>query len=249
MDRKVVEMLAQKAAVKVIARSLHVGKKRIKGLRELARKHGYLAAEGFGAGPTPIPAYPEALFADRPDGRSEKMSEEHQRLDAERAWIKERLEVGWQPITVFEELPGALGGVSRSSFYRYLKRAGLDKEGRHYRRVVPEIVHQPGEALLVDWGKLCDAYNPMTGKKGAVWAFVGVLGYSRLRLVRLVWRMDVETTLRVLEDMFRELGGVPKKVTMDNAKCIALEASRYEAALNPVAERFAGHYGFYSGAH
>lgn len=245
MDRKIVEMLAARAAVKVIARSLHVGKNRIKGLRELARKHGYLSAEGYGPGPTAIPAYPEALFPDRPDGRSEKTSDEHCLLDREREWIKERLEVGWQPITVFEELPGALGGVSRSSFYRYLKRAGLDKEGRHYRRVVPEIVHQPGEALLVDWGKLCDAYNPMTGKKGAVWAFVGVLGFSRLRMVRLVWRMDVETTLRVLEDMFRELGGVPKKVTMDNAKCIALEASRYEAALNPVAERFAGHYGFY----
>ena len=76
------------------------------------------------------------------------------------------------------------------------------------------------------------------------WGF-GVLGYSRLRMVRLVWRMDVETTLRVLEEMFRELGGVSRKVTMDNAKCIALEASRYEAVLNPVAERFAGHYGFY----
>jgi hypothetical protein len=245
MDRKIVEMLAQRAAVKVIARSLHVGKRRIKRLRELALEHGYLAAEGYGAGATAIPAYPEALFVDRPDGRSEKMSEEHQRLESVRDWIKERLEVGWQPVTVFEELPGDLGGVSRSSFYRYLKRAGLDETGRHYRRVVPEIVHQPGEALLVDWGKLCNAYNPATGREGAVWAFVGVLGYSRLRVVRLVWKMDVETTLRVLEDIFRELGGVPRKVTMDNAKCIALEASRYEAALNPVAERFAGHYGFF----
>lgn len=245
MDRKIVEMLAQRAAVKVIARSLHVGKKRIKRLRGLGRKHGYLAAEGYGPGPTAIPAYPEALFPDRLDGRSEKLSREHELLDGERGWIKERLEVGWQPITVFEELPERLGGISRSSFYRYLKRAGLDREGRHYRRVVPEIVHAPGEALLVDWGKLCNAYNPATGKTGTAWAFVGVMGYSRLRLVRLVWRMDVETTLEALADMFRELGGVPRKVTMDNAKCISLEASRYEAALNPVAERFAGHYGFF----
>ena len=245
MDRKIVEMLAQGVAVKVIARNLHVGKRRIKQLRELAQKHGYLAAEGNGPGLTAIPAYPEAVFVDRPDGRSEKMSAEHRCLDGVREWMKDRLEVGWQPITVFEELPGELGVVSRSSFYRYLKRSGLDKTGRHYRRVVPEIVHDPGEALLVDWGKLCNAYNPATGKKGPVWAFVGVLGYSRLRMVRLVWRMDVETTLRALEDMFLELGGVTRKVTMDNAKCIALEASRYEAVLNPVAERFASHYGFF----
>jgi len=245
MDRKIVEMLVQGAAVKVIARSLHVGKRRIKQLRELAREHGYLDGTGGGPGPTVIPPYPEAVFVDRADGRSEKISEEHVKLEIVREWIKDRLEVGWQPITVFEELPSDVAGVSRSSFYRYLKRAGLDRAGRHYRRVIPEIVHQPGEALLVDWGKLCNAYDPGTGKQRAAWAFVGVLGYSRLRLVRLVFSMDVETTLRVLEDMFRELGGVPVKVTMDNAKCVSLEASRYEPVLNPVAERFAHHYGFY----
>ena len=100
MDRKIVEMLAQGVAVKVIARNLHVGKRRIKQLRELAQKHGYLAAEGNGPGPTAIPAYPEAVFVDRPDGRSEKMSTEHRRLDGVREWMKDRLEVGWQPIGV-----------------------------------------------------------------------------------------------------------------------------------------------------
>jgi hypothetical protein len=57
--------------------------------------------------------------------------------------------------------------------------------------------------------------------------------------------MDVETTLRVIEDMLREAGGVTRKVTTDNPKCIALEASLFEPILNPVAERFAQHYGFF----
>ncbi|HVM95509.1 MAG TPA: IS21 family transposase [Candidatus Acidoferrales bacterium] len=243
MERKIVEMLLQGVAVKAIARSLHVGKKRVKQLRALAEKYGYLAPDG-GPGAMALPVYPEAVFPDRADGRSQKLSDEHIKLDAVRDWIKDRLEVGWQPITVFEELPAAVAGVSRSSFYRYLARAELGRVGKHYR-VVPEIVHEPGEALIIDWGKLCDVVDPTTGKKRAVWAFVGVLGYSRLRLVRLVWTMDVETTLRVLEEMLREIDGVVRKVTMDNAKCIALEASRYEPVLNPVAERFANHYGFY----
>ena len=243
MERKIIEMLTQGVAVKVIARSLRVGKKRVKQLRGLARKYGYLDGAG-GLGAVALPPYPEAVFPDRADGRSQKMSEEHLKLDAVRDWIKDRLEVGWQPITVFEELPVALGGVSRSSFYRYLARAGLGRVGKHYR-VVPEIVHEPGEALIVDWGKLCDAVDPATGKKRAVWALVGVLGYSRYRLVRLVWTMDTETTLRVFEEMLREIDGVVRKVIMDNPKCIALEASRYEPVLNPVAERFAHHYGFF----
>jgi hypothetical protein len=44
--------------------------------------------------------------------------------------------------------------------------------------------------------------------------------------------------------MLQELGGVPRKITSDNPKCFALEASRYEPILNPAFERFAAHYGF-----
>jgi len=73
--------------------------------------------------------------------------------------------------------------------------------------------------------------------------FIGVLGFSRYLLVRLVWRFDVETTLKAIESMLRELGGVPFKITVDNPKCIALKASFYEPLLNPGVERFGAHYG------
>ena len=42
-----------------------------------------------------------------------------------------------------------------------------------------------------------------TGAKTTVWAFVGVLGYSRYMTVRLVVRCDLETTLDCLEVMLR----------------------------------------------
>ena len=135
-----------------------------------------------------------------------------------------------------------VAGVGRSSFYRYLEREGLTRLGESYR-VAPEIVHQPREALLLDWGKLRDVEDPSTGKKRTLWMFVGVLGYSRLLMVRLVWTMDVMTTLEALEGMFRTMKGVPFKVTTDNPKCMALKASEYEPVLNPAAERFAAHYG------
>ena len=62
-------------------------------------------------------------------------------------------------------------------------------------------------------------------------------------MVRLVWTMDTVTTLQAMEGMFRQIQGVPFKVTIDNPKCIALEASDYEPLLNPAVERFASHYG------
>ncbi|MDI6891271.1 MAG: DDE-type integrase/transposase/recombinase [Thermodesulfovibrionales bacterium] len=104
-------------------------------------------------------------------------------------------------------------------------------------------MYAPAEALIIDWGKLRDVIDPETGKKRILWMFIGVLGYSRYMMVHLVWSYDVPTTLSTLEEMLKELGGVPKRIVSDNPKCFALEASKYEPLLNPVYERFAAHYG------
>lgn len=239
MDRKIVELLMNGASVKRIARSMHVSKTRVRRLREQAKEHGYLTEEG-GRGGNGLPPYPEAIFSEAADGRTLKLSEPHQKLKLHHEWIRDRLEGGWHAVTVFEELP--VKDVTRSSFYRYLERYKLNRLGENYR-VVPEIVHKPGEALILDWGKLRGVIDPVTGKKRPLWMFAGVLGYSRYLMVRLVWRMDVTTTLDVLQSMFRELGGVPERITIDNPKCIALEACRYEPLLNPLTERFGEHYG------
>lgn len=240
MDRKIVELLIHGANVKHIARSLHVGRRRVRGLREQAKEYGYLNEDGK-KGVAALPPYPEVLFPEPADRRSLRLPDSYRVLAPHHAWMRDRLEAGWHLVTVFEELP--VNGVSRSSFYRYLERHKLKRLGESNRGVVVEIVHQPGEALILDWGKLRTVVDPETGKKRTLWMFAGVLGFSRYLMIRLVWRIDVETTLAALESMFRELNGVPVKMTTDNPKCIALEASRYEPLLNPAAERFAAHYG------
>ena len=240
MERKIVELLISGAGVNYVTRTLHVSKTRVRRLREQAKEHGYLDVEGK-KGLAALPRYPEAVFPDGTDGRALQISEPQRQLDGCRAWMEERLQAGWHAVTVHEELPVKVG---RSSFYRYLEREKLDRIGESYRRVVPEIVHRPGEALLVDWGKLRDAIDPATGKRRTLWMFTGILGYSRYLMVRLVWSNDLETTLKTLASMFEELGGVPMRVTTDNPKCFALLASVYEPVLNPGFERFAGHYGF-----
>lgn len=236
MERKIVEQLASGKGFNAVCRDLRVGRNRASHIKEKAREYGYLD------GSTPIPPYPEALFPDPVDGRSLKTSESDLELQKQREWIVERLQAGWQPITIFEEL--TVGGIGRSSFYRFLHRHKLTEMGESVRRsIVEEIIHAPGEALIIDWGKLRDVTNPETGRKKTLWMFVGVLGHSRYMMVRLVWSHDVSTTLTTLEEMFRELGGIPCRIISDNPKCFSLVASRYEPILNPAYERFAAHYG------
>ena len=231
LDRKIVEHLLQKKSKRWIVKHCKVGDRRIERVIEEAKTFGYFDG-------VPLPPYPAAIFPD-PVARPATPSDNDELLLPRKDWIKERLEVGWRPITVLEEIGLS---VARSSFYRFLHRHGLFEVGDHYRRVVPEIVHSPGECLQLDWGKLRDVIDPVTEKKRTLWAFVGVLGFSRYMMVRLVWTNDVATTLDAIESMFRELGGVPARLTSDNPKCFSLEASDFEPLLNPMFERFASHY-------
>ena len=205
MERKIVESLISGRGFNATCKNLHVGKNRVSHIQEKAREYGYLD------GKVPLPPYPEALFPDTVDGRSLKSSSADSQLKEHKEWIIERLEAGWQPVTILEELAVNAG---RSSFYRFLHRYNLVDIGENARRkIIPEIIHVPGEALLVDWGKLIDVLEP--GKKRILWAFVVVMGFSRYLLVRLLWTNDVPAALLSLEEMIQELGGVPRRITSD----------------------------------
>ena len=163
MDRKIVERLIEGKSQNEIMTEFHVGKKRVRRARAEAERAGYFSG-------APLPPFPEAVFPDPIDKRTQKVSDNDVLLQPHLEWIKDRLQSGWQPVTVWEELSVKVG---RSSFYRFIERQGIDRIGESFRHK-PEIIHEPGEALLLDWGKFCDVEE--NGKKRTLWAFVGVLG-------------------------------------------------------------------------
>ena len=245
VDRKIVESLISGASLTSLTKSTGKGKGYVIKIRDQALEYGFIelaSVDGksklFKAGAKAIPPYPETLFPLK-DGRSERAADTDLVLDPHRDWLKERLEAGWSRQTMFEELACV---VPRSNFYRYLERHKL-KPPPHVRNVI-ELIHEPGECLQVDWGKLFDVVDPATGKKKTIWAFIGVLGHSRYEMVRVVERLDFRTSIEAVISMFEELGGVTRKVTSDNPKVFVKEASDYEPLLNPAFERFASHYGF-----
>lgn len=140
VDRKIVEFLLLEKSINQIVMELCIGKKRVRSVRFQALDAGYLGDPTIA-----LPPYPTALFPDPTDRRSIRPSDPNDKLLGIMDWLKELLELGWQPITVFEKLP--FKDVARSSFYRFLGRHRILKSGTGYR-VVPEIVHRPGEALL-----------------------------------------------------------------------------------------------------
>jgi len=163
MERKIVELTLVGVSLNQISKQLQVGKRRVRETLELAARAGYLD------GTVEVPKYPEALFPDFVDKRSSKHSANWKLLEAQLPWIKERVELGWHAVTILEELKIP---AHRSSFYRFLKKYKLNDKTLKNSRVVPEIVHSPGEALLIDWGLLWKCKDAASSQVTRVWGFV-----------------------------------------------------------------------------
>ena len=241
VDRKIVEHFREGISASQVSKITGKGKGYVIKIRDLAEEYGYIEklsgdTKLFKRTNREMPPYPEVLFP-LIDKRKVTLTDLDKVIEPQRLWIKERLELGWSPQTIFEEISVS---VSRATFYRYLDRHGLKLSG--LVRSSPEIIHAPGECLQVDWGKIFDAV--VNGKKKTIWAFIGTLGHSRYTMVRVTEKCDFENTMSCLISMFSELGGVPRKVTSDNPKVFVNLASKHEPVINAGYERFASHYNF-----
>jgi hypothetical protein len=196
MSRRVVELRMAGKSQREICSQLKMGDRKVRRILANAEAKGYLSGE------LALPPVPLAIFAE-PPASAVTSSVADTLLLEHRAWIEERLRFGWSKVTVWEECAAK---VNRSSFYRFLDRHKLSRlNEKNKTRISPEIVHKPAEALIVDWGKLRTVKGE-NGKSKILWAFVGVLGFSRQMMVRLVWTNDVATTILSLESMLKEIG-------------------------------------------
>jgi transposase len=155
---------------------------------------------------------------------------------AELIWTK--FEAGLTAQRIYQDLhaEGSFGG-SYESVKRHVQKL---------RASAPELVHrlevQPGEEVQVDFGSgpvLVDG----EGKKRRTWIFRIVLSHSRKAYSEAVYRQDTETFIRCLENAFRQFGGVPQTVNLDNLKAAVLKADWADPELNPKLADFARHYG------
>jgi hypothetical protein len=176
VDRMIVEKLSLGRGVQKTATDVGVGKRRIRETREKAIAYGYLDETGTKPGQVAMPLAPLPVFPDPKDGRSLRTSPQDELLTGKLDWVKERLIAGWSPITIYEEL--AVPGIGRSSFYLFLDRHSLHDLGKSHRAdsLTPPIIHEPGEALILDWGKLRDVVDPVT----SVQAEFPFYGYRRV---------------------------------------------------------------------
>lgn len=96
----------------------------------------------------------------------------------------------------------------------------------------------PGEQAQVDWAE-CGYYLDETGERRKVYAFVMILGFSRMLYVEFTTSMQLPELIGCHERAFDYFGGFPRQILYDNMKQVRLSPGEW----NPLMQDFWQHYG------
>jgi len=158
-------------------------------------------------------------------------------LDEHKEKIVELLEKDLSGVRIQEELIREGVKVGYSTIARYIENIKSKKD------VCIRFHTEAGEEAQVDFGYA--GLLPIgNGKKRKAWIFNMRLSYSRLDYYEIVYDQKVSTFLRCHIKAFRDFGGVPKIVKIDNLKAGILEANFYEPIYQREYKALSEYYGY-----
>jgi len=162
------------------------------------------------------------------------------KLDPFKPYLEQRRQVGvWNATVLLRELRqrGYAGGYTILKDYLQPQReAALQIAVRRFET-------GPGVQAQLDWGHL--GYVEEAGQEIPLSGFVFTLGYSRAMMAEGALDQTLGTLLRLHEDAFQQLGGVPQEILYDRMKTVWLGTDeRGETQWHPQFLDFARYWGF-----
>jgi transposase len=161
-------------------------------------------------------------------------------LDGYKSYIDQRLSAGvWNAVVLLRELKeqGYGGGYSTVKEYLQPKREASQVAA------VRRFETPPGRQAQVDWGHLGTLL--INGERHRLSGFTFTLGYSRMLAAEAALDQKLGTLLRMHEEAFRQLGGVPEEILYDRMKTVWIDMDeRGEVIWNPLFLDFARYWGF-----
>ena len=216
---------------RAIAQTGLMGRKKIRSIRELASKRGWLALDND------IPQETElAACFDQSHARPQTTSLVEPHAKDVKKWAGQ----GIQGTTIYQALVRKYGfSGSYSSVRRYLQ--AVDAANPQATTVLD---FEPGDVAQVDFGAGPVITDARTGESFKTWVFVMVLAWSRHQYAELVRDQKVETWLGCHRRAFEAFSGVPTRVTIDNPKCAITRACYHDPQVQRAYGDCAESYGF-----
>lgn len=164
-------------------------------------------------------------------------------LDAYKPYLRQREQTAClSAVRLLQEIrpQGYTGSVD--VLRRFLK--SVREQSQHSAKMTVRFETPPGQQAQVDWahvGKYADA----TGNLHSIYAFVMVLGFSRMLYVEFTESMSLPTLIRCHQNAFTFFGGLPQSVLYDNMKQVKLAPGEW----TPLFLDFVSHYGLVPKTH
>jgi len=167
-----------------------------------------------------------------------RVPERASRLDAFKVYVKERFEsCGLSAVRILNEIKPMGYDGSVWTLRRFLE--SLKPAQERLRKLTVRFETPPGKQGQVDWA-YCGRFPDSSGRLVPVYAFVMVLGFSRMLYVEFTSSMKIHSLIRCHINAFAFFGGWPLEILYDNMKQVRLGPSE----LNPLFLDFARHYDF-----
>lgn len=225
---------------RAVSRMLNLSRNTVKGYRQWAEAQGLLQGELPSLADLerlrdttfqPQPAGPRG----RPSLASDYQDEVRTLLD--QYGVKPRLI--WQQL---RERHGASFSLSEAAIWRLTRRL----RAAQLPQTVVRLETAPGEVAQVDFGFAGLLRDDQTGQMRKAWVFSLVLGWSRHQYAELVPDQAIVTWLLCHQHAFEFLGGVPRRVILDNLKAAIIRAysSTHDVEVQRSYRECAEHYGF-----
>ncbi len=139
----------------------------------------------------------------------------------------------WQDLVFEQGFDGAYNSVKR--FCRKLKAESP--------RVFARVETPPGQDMQIDFGKGA-LTRTESGRYRRPHVFKAVLCHSRHSYEEVVWRQDLKTFIRCVENALHDFGGCVEVVRLDNLKSGITRACFVDPEVNAVFSALGRHYGF-----
>lgn len=132
--------------------------------------------------------------------------------------------------------------ASESSVRRWITAHG-DDAALERRVTISRGAVPPGAEAQIDYGKLGMWFDPESGRRVAIWAFVMVLSCSRHIFVQPVIKMHQTSWCVSHVAAFEFFDGVPARLVPDNLKTGVQTPDLYDPKINKAYAELAAHYG------
>jgi transposase len=173
-----------------------------------------------------------------PKRKNNQQANKKGKLDDYKEYLLKRLREGTTNcVVLFEEIQG-MGYDGKMTILRDFIRPYRQKPKK---QTSIRFETPPGKQAQMDWGELGE--YTMDGKKQKLYAFVMVLGYSRMKYMEITTTMNMEQLMKCHMNAFSYFNGVPEQILYDNMKTVVTKHTPAEIRFNQKFEEFLAYYG------